>query len=80
MLVDSENPDDSVEWIMLTVNLPASNELPENQQYLDINNFPSASKYVEEHGIAKPVGMKTRSGFVEYPLYEFDLDKIPFLY
>lgn len=58
----------------VTVNLGV--KLPENQAYIDINNAPNAIKEIEEAGIGTFAGKRLQSGFVTYPLYEFDLDKI----
>ena len=68
---------DGCPFATLTVNSSFSGGLPENMQFLDVNNCPWAPAFLQEHGLAKPMGKALRSGFCEYPLYEFDLTKIP---
>ena len=51
--------------------------LPENLAAVDINNMPFIMKVLTENGLAKDTGMRIRSGFVEYPVMKFNLDKIP---
>ena len=69
-----------VQYGVLTVNL--SIPLSENQAFVDVNNMlPEIIRKAENIGIMKPVvryglPVTRRSGFVEYSLYEFDLDKI----
>lgn len=48
----------------------------DNTSYLDVNNAPWSIGLVTELGIAKPLKRVTRSGFVIYPLYKFDLEKL----
>ena len=48
----------------------------EDEAYLDVNNAPWSIGLVTELGIAKPLEKVTRSGFVIYPLYKFDLEKL----
>lgn len=36
---------------------------------LDVNNYPNATDFVRDYGIAIPMGMEIRSGFVSYPIY-----------
>ncbi len=47
-----------------------------NQAYVDINNYPSIVSDIVAAGIGKPTGKTCRSGFVTYPLYEFNVDEI----
>ncbi len=42
-----------------------------NTAYIDTNNMPFANQLLEM-GIARNTGWKKRSGFCEYPLWEFD--------
>lgn len=57
----------------LTVNLE---DLPTGYAYIDVNNMKGADKMAEEFEIAKPVGYCLQSGWVTYPLYCFDLEKL----
>ena len=59
----------------LTVNLAGNNELlPKYHAYIDVNNMPEAADILYESGLATPTGDVRRSGFVTYPLYEFNKD------
>lgn len=51
-------------------------EVPKDCAYIDVNNFPEIIEVLERLGVAKPTGIYTRSGFVEYPLYQFDREKL----
>lgn len=62
-------------FAMLTVNLPCSVSLPENAQFIDTNNNPGAEKWLEHFGIAKSLGFTARSGYCEYPAYQFNFDE-----
>ncbi len=44
-----------------------------NAAYMDTNNFPWVNEFIEK-GIAVNTGFTKRSGFCEYPLYQFDED------
>lgn len=61
----------------LTVNLP-DNIVPlidTSCQFVDVNNVDIAEEFIEETELGIPVGITQRSGYVEYPLYKFDLSK-----
>lgn len=69
--------DDSEELFgTITVNLPNSAFLPFGVQFVDINNFPNITRWLEVNNLAKPLGFSIRSGFVDYPAYEFILDEM----
>lgn len=81
------------EYSVITVNLPGPSGEPEfigmkNSAYMDINNCPQLCEAVlKEKFKGRPVATNTgftrRSGFVEYPLYQFDeewLRSIPVTY
>jgi hypothetical protein len=73
-LVDVEEKEP---FAFVTVNLPYSNAVMPNQQFVDINELPNICEWLEENKIAKRVnGATATSGFCTYPLYEFDLTKI----
>ena len=68
-------------WGVLTVNLGI--HLPDNQAFVDINNLDCETiNSIMNLEIMKPVvdakgkPVFRQSGFVSYPLYEFDLGKI----
>ena len=58
----------------MTVNL--SNELPPFCAYLDVNGIPGIEDFVTKNKLGEDSGMKKRSGFVEYPLYIFNPEKL----
>ena len=59
----------------LTVNLADDNELlPKYHAYVDVNNMPEAEDILKGAGIVKSTEDMRLSGFVAYPLYEFDKD------
>lgn len=58
----------------LTVNLDIG--LPYNQAFVDVNNCEWAEEFIKENELGKCTGDYFRIGYVNYPLYEFDLDKI----
>ena len=59
----------------LTVNL--AERLPKGYAYVDTNNCPFAEKFIAEYELGKPTGAYGYSGYCRYPLYVFDLGKIP---
>lgn len=64
-------------WCDITVNLPM-NELTDKEccAFVDINNDPTLPKFLEQNGLAVPTGRTARSGWVSYPEYRFDMDKV----
>ena len=60
-------------WGDLTVNLDF---LMPGFAFVDTNNNSNIEKILKKHGFAKPTGTTRVSGFCEYPLYEFDLEKM----
>ena len=65
-LYDNDEPYGTV-----TVNLEDSILLPDNMQCVDENNLPGIGKWLKKNKLAKPAGFSYRSGFCEYPVYEF---------
>lgn len=55
-----------------TVNLPESEALPVNVQFVDENNLPGIGKWLQEKGIAEPVGFAAQSGYCTYQAYKFN--------
>jgi len=55
-----------------TVNLPESESLPVNAQFVDENNLPGIGKWLKEKGIAEPLGITAHSGFCCYQAYKFN--------
>ena len=48
----------------------------ENEAFLDTNNCPWATHFVQEYCLAEPTGITEKSGFCEYPLYRFNIDEL----
>ena len=57
-----------------TVNLPDSEYLSVNEQFVDENNLPGIGKWLQDKGIAEPTGLSARSGYCQYQAYRF---KVP---
>ena len=52
-----------------------------NSTFLDVNNVPGIEEAVVKQGLAKPYTrfgspVRAQSGFVQYPLYEFDAEEL----
>lgn len=67
---------------VLTVNLddPRCEPFDDEQyaiQFLDVNNWPGIEKVLADCDWAQPTGAYQHSGFVKYPLWIFDTEKIP---
>ena len=58
----------------LTVNL--MNKAPAYCAYINTNNMPEAEKFITEKGLGEYTGLNQRSGYCEYPLYMFDVDRL----
>lgn len=48
-----------------------------NYAFVDINNVPWAEQFLKDTKLASSIGISAKSGWCEYPLYRFDLDRIP---
>ena len=57
----------------LTVNLGRLNW---GYAYVDTNNCPWAPEFLEKNGLAEFAWKKCASGFCEYPLYKFNMEKL----
>lgn len=67
-LISPEGP-----FATLTVNL---GKLDRGYAYIDTNNCPWAEEFIAENGLGEPTGLTRQSGFCEYPLYVFDMNKL----
>lgn len=73
--IDCKEDDFWEPYANLTVNLDMI--LNSNQAFIDANNLDGEFiKYLEEQGFISNTGLKRQSGFVLYPLYTLNLDKI----
>lgn len=68
--------DDGIPYGVVTVNLDDPSIKP-NEAYIDVNNSSKFEQFVIDNGLGQPTGEIRRSGYVKYPLYSFDLDKLP---
>lgn len=57
----------------ITVNI---DPLPLNQAAVNTNTNPWVEDFIVENKLGFYTGKKLKSGFCEYPIYEFDLDLI----
>ena len=64
--------DDNEFYDVITVNLGSFLQT-EQLAFVDDNNLPGIGQWLESNGIATPIGYTQRSGFCNYPLYEFHL-------
>lgn len=58
----------------ISVNL--GTKAPDYCAYVDLNNIPELEKFIEENDLGEFTGLTQRSGFCEYPLYMFNVDKL----
>ena len=64
-------------WCDITVNIPMTALTDrENCAFVDINNDPTIGEFLEQNELAVPTGRSARSGWVTYPEYRFDMDKV----
>ena len=57
----------------ITVNLV---DVPKYCGYIDTNNMPEMEKFIKDNDLGEFTGFTLRSGFCEYPLYVFNVDKL----
>lgn len=62
------------DYATLTTNIE---KLPSDEAAVDTNNHPEATTFITENKLGTDTGKRIKSGFCEYPVYKFDLDKIP---
>lgn len=67
----AEGPLQDAHYGTATVNL---HPVDDDYGFLDYNNMPLIPGIFESLGIAKPTGIKARSGYCSYPLYQFDMN------
>lgn len=66
------------EYGVITVNIDGYDCLcDDTRAFLDTNNFPEIREFLEDNNLATYVGCDGLSGFCTYPLYQFDVTKIP---
>ena len=58
----------------MTTNL--SMKAPDYCAYVDINNMPELEKFIEDNELGEFTGLTQRSGYVEYPLYFFNVNAL----
>jgi len=70
-----------VPYGVATVNLPESEMLAVNEQFVDENNLPGIGRWLQRNNIAEPTGQMAFSGYCCYQAYRFNvpeasLDKV----
>ena len=70
----SKNPY-QVPYGVATVNLPESEMLKADTQFVDENNLPGIGQWLEENGIAIPMDIVAHSGYCTYRAYQFNVPK-----
>lgn len=58
----------------ITVNLGI--KAPDYCAYVDINNMHELENYIKDNNLGEFTGLVQRSGFIEYPLYMFNVDEL----
>ena len=58
----------------ITVNL--ENKAPDYCAYVDINNMPEMERFIVDNDLGEFTGITQKSGYCEYPLYLFNVDKL----
>ena len=71
MLMEADGP-----FATITVNLPAYTLTKKSCAFVDTNNCPWAPEFIKEYKLGTNTGFVGYSGYCEYPLYEFDLDRL----
>lgn len=79
LMNDLDDQENSSMPITVNLGVDSGNEtiMPRNCAYLDENNYPGLGQTLEKFDIARPyvrwgVPQRKQSGFVSYPLYEFN--------
>lgn len=60
----------------LTVNLTNATGIKPFDAFVDINNFPDAMMFIHNYKLGTYTGIWERSGYVRYPLYSFDPERL----
>lgn len=50
--------------------------LPAYCGFVDVNNLPDAEKFIAENDLGEFLGIRRKYGYCEYPLYQFNEDKL----
>lgn len=76
LAVEAYNAEDQEPFATLTVNLHDPQQVRKNHAFYDVNNCGEILKQLEELGVCKKArgGYKHQSGWVTYPLYEWNVD------
>lgn len=63
-------------YCSVTVNLPSAKMDADNLVFVDVNNAPWLEGLLAENGFGLPTGRFRTSGFVNYPEYLLNLDRM----
>lgn len=69
-----ETDDEYYPFAFLTINTDV--KLPKNMAFVDINNCEWAEEFIKDNELGEPANYYNTSGYVDYPLYKFDLEKV----
>lgn len=72
MITDEEGYPELFGFLTVNIDAPA----PDYCGYLDTNNLSNAEKFVTENGLGEFTGVTGRSGYCEFPLYLFNVEKL----
>lgn len=62
--------DEFYDIITVNLNCPLQSD---RLAFVDENNLPGIGQWLQNNGIAYPIGYHQRSGFCSYPLYSFHI-------
>lgn len=63
-------------WCDITVNIPYSAKLKENECFVDTNNCEGIDEWLVENNIAYYTGKFGSSGYCRYPIMVFNMNKV----
>lgn len=66
--------EDGEPWGALTINLGST--LPNDCAYLNVNSNPFVTDFIIRNEIGKDTGKVEKSGFVTYPLFKFNMNRL----
>lgn len=74
LCIHLQTTDTHEDYAILTTNI---DPLSSDEAAVDTNNHPEAIEFITENELGTDTGKRIKSGFCEYPVYKFDLNKIP---
>ena len=69
---------DGESYAVITTNIDDSNIFcDESHAFVDTNNCPWAEEFIKQNKLGEPLDYYGQSGYCLYPLYTFDIEKLP---